>query len=222
MNSDDLQISKSCETYILHKTPFLISAFPGYIVFGETLKGQSYIHNKSIKIKYLEFNKLIVCITKFLEFVALEQKDTEKTLLSEEEHKTQLWQAFSTKINTESYKFLKFIIICESVEKELIFSLIEFNNFILMLRRCIIASLCLKDDEDELFILELIKKDEEFIITSKNCYRLAFDFVQNYLSSKCLDQKKSSFIELLRYHNEVILILKNLHEIFVEEDPQTN
>jgi hypothetical protein len=214
MNSEELLISNSCETYILQKTPLLMSAFPGFVVFGESTQGRNYVIKKCIKIKYLEFEKLIECILKFLEFVALEKKDTEVTLISEDEHKTQFWQA----IDTQSNKFLKFIIDSESEKNELIFSLVEFNNFILVLQRCIISSLCLKNDEEELFFMELVKKDEEFIIAAKNSYRLAFDFVENYLSSKCLVQKKSSFIELLRYHNKIFIIVKKLQELFVEED----
>ena len=220
MSFEELNISKSCETYVLQRTPLLMSAFPGYIVFGDTVQGQCYINQKCLKIKYFDFHKLSVCIAKFLEFVAQENKETEVISLFEED--TFFWQGFSKTFENESEKFIKFIISADAEKNELVFSLVEFNNFIFVLRRCLISCLCLKDD-DELFIFELIKNDEQFIISCKKSYNVACDFVNKYLSSRCLFQaKKAPFIELIRYHNEIFLELKKLHDIFVEEDSQTS
>ena len=219
MNSEDLQISNSCETYILSRVPFLMSSFPGYIVFGKSLQGRIYISNKCLKFSYFDYEKLFGCVIGLLSFVAEEEKTiTELTHFFKKDQESYFWQGFSKKIENKEEKFIRFVVESEFEKNELTFSLVEFNNFIFVLKRCLIASLCLKDEE-EVFVSKLINKDLDFIIRCKDSFLISHDFVSEFLKNDAsLFNKKASLIELVRYHNESICILKKLNDIFVQED----
>ena len=218
MSFEDLRITKSCESYILRRVPFLASAFPGYLVFGETNCGQSYINDKCLRLNFFDYSKLSECVLKCVQFIAEENKDTELIHIIDNQEMTYFCQGFLKTVESVSEKNIKFIISSGLKRNELIFSVIEFNNLIYVLKRCLISSLCLKDEE-ELFVTELIKNRAEFIMSCKKTYSVALDFVQNYLKSQCVaETKKASFIELIRYHNESFLVLKKLHLIFCDDD----
>lgn len=220
MSFEDLQIANSCESYILRKVPLLISAFPGFLVFGETICGQTYNKLKCLKFNFFDYSVLSDCISKCLEFVTEDKHQTERLAIIKKEV-TYFWQGFSKTIDNNTEKNIRFIISSASHESEINFSLIEFNNLIFLLKRCLLSSLCLKDEE-ETFVLELIIKDAEFIMSCKNTPLIAYEFLEKYLSSRCMVlTKKASFIELLRYHNESFLVLKKLHQICVPEDSLT-
>ena len=222
MNCEDLQISNSCETYILSKIPLLMSSFPGYIVFGRTRQGKIFINKESLKISYLNYEKLFDCVSGFLAFVAEEKNNTETINFFEKDKESYFWQGFSQIIENEQQKFIRFIVKSDSEKNELVFSLIEFNNFVFVLKRCLLSSLCLKDEE-EVIISKLIYRDADFIVTCKKSYSIAHDFITDVLKNDLpFLIKKASVIELLRYHNENILILKKLNDIFVQEDDTQN
>jgi hypothetical protein len=217
MCSEDLWIEKSCETYILKRVPFLISAFPGYLVFGQTDRGQKYEELSCLKFNFYEYSKLSDCITRSVIFIAEDNKDTNVIDICENQKVAYQWQGVLKTNDNLTEKYIKFIISNGLQSNELIFSLIEFNNLIRLIKRCILSSLCLKDEE-EVFISDLIKKDADFIISCKTTLSVASDFAESYLKSKCVRQlKKASYIELMCYHNENLLVLKNLDEIFCED-----
>jgi hypothetical protein len=222
MNFEDLQISNSCETYILLKIPFLMSSFPGYIVFGRSHQGKIFINKQCVKITYLDYQKLFDCVSGFLAFVAEEKNNTETINFYEKDKESYFWQGISQTVENEEQKFIRFIVQSDSEKNEMVFSLIEFNNFVFVLKRCLLSSLCLKDEE-EVIISKLIDRETDFIITCKKSYSIAHDFITDVLKN---DQsfliKKASLIELVRYYNESILILKKLNDIFVQEDDSQN
>ena len=74
-----------------------------------------------------------------------------------------------------------------------------------------------------MIISKLIYRDADFIVTCKKSYSIAHDFITDVLKNDLpFLIKKASVIELLRYHNENILILKKLNDIFVQEDDTQN
>ena len=220
MSFDDLQIANSCESYILRKVPFLISAFPGFLVFGETICGQTYVKQKCLKFNFFDYSILSDCISKCIEFITEDKHETERSRIIENEV-TYFWQGFSKTIDNNTEKNIRFIILSGSHQSEINFSLVEFNNLISLLTRCLLSSLCLKDEE-ETFVFELITRDTDFIMSCKNSPLIAYEFVDKYLSRRCLVlSKKASFIELIRYHNQSLLVLKTLNQICVAEDSST-
>jgi hypothetical protein len=220
MNSEELWIQKSCETYILKKVPLLLSAFPGYLVFGQSDRGQKYEELKCLKFHYYDYAKLSDSITKCVTFIANDIEETEAVIINENQNITYLWQGILKTVNNVTEKKIKFIVTNGFERNELIFSLIEFNNLISVLKRCLISSLCLKDEE-EIFFSELIKKDNEFIRSCKNTLSVAHDFIETYLKTKCIHHsKKASYIELICYYNDIFLVLKNLDQIFCDEEAQ--
>jgi hypothetical protein len=222
MNNEEFLIEKSCESYVLKKVPFLISSFPGYIVFGETYRGQVYIKNKCLKFNFFDFSTLSECILNCIKFIAEENNSTDLQPLIKNKNVTYLWQGFITNIENESEKNIKFIILNGLERHDLIFSVIEFNNFILVLKRCFLSCLCLKDKEEQ-FVNELLEKEATLIQLCKKTYSVANDFVESYLKSQCsINHKKATLIELLRYHNECFVVLKKLQEISFEEDSQSS
>jgi hypothetical protein len=217
MSREELWIEKSCETYILKRVPFLISAFPGYLIFGRTDRGQKYEDLNCLKFNFYEYSKLSDCITKCIIFIAEDNEETNTTLISENGNVAYRWQGVLKSVNNVTEKCIKFIVSNGLQSNELTFSVIEFNNLLRLIKRCVLSSLCLKDEE-EVFITDLLKKDRDFIVSCKTL-SVAYDFAEHYFKSKCLRQlKKASFIELMCYHNESFLVLKNLEEIFCNDD----
>ncbi len=102
MSFEDLQIANSCESYILRKVPLLISAFPGFLVFGETICGQTYNKLKCLKFNFFDYSVLSDCISNCLEFVAEDKHQTGRLAIIKNEV-TYFWQGFSKTIdnNTE-------------------------------------------------------------------------------------------------------------------------
>ena len=120
MNSEDLQISNSCETYILSKVPLLMSSFPGYIVFGKSLQGKVFISKKCLKFSFLDYNELFDCVSKFLTFVAEEKTVTDIISFFKKGEESYFWQGFSEKIENEEQKSIRFIVKSEFEKNELV------------------------------------------------------------------------------------------------------
>ncbi len=218
MSSEELCTEKSCETYLLKRVPYLISGFPGYLVFGLTDRGQKYEDLKCLKFNFYEYCKLSECITNCIIFIAEDSKDTNINIVIENQNVTYKWQGVLVTVNNVTEKHIKFIVSKGLKANELIFSVVEFNNLICLIKRCILSSLCLKDEE-ELFISDLLRKDIDFIRSCSRKSLVAFDYVESYFKSKCLHQfKKTSYLELMCYHNKSFLVLKNLDQIFCEDE----
>jgi len=218
MSTEELCTNKSCETYLLKKVPYLISAFPGYLVFGLTDRGQNFEDLKCLKFNFYEYCKLSECITKCVFFIAEDNKDTNINIIIENQNVVYKWQGVMVTVDNVTEKHIKFIVSNGLNTNELIFSVVEFNNLICLIKRCILSSLCLKDEE-ELFISDLLQKDIDFIQSCSRTFSVAYDYVESYFNSKCLRQlKKTSYIELMTYHNKSFLVLKNLGQIFCEEE----
>ncbi len=74
--------------------------------------------------------------------------------------------------------------------------------------------MCLKDN-DEQFILNVIKKAKTQIKACKTDDQAAFQIVKTYFREEKIDTdvKKSYYEQLLKYYNELIIIIKDLNDL---------
>jgi hypothetical protein len=99
------------------------------------------------------------------------------------------------------------------------FSLEDLNNLIYLIKRCLLASLCLKDIE-ELFFLQLIKLSEDQIVLCQKNNNIASEIVRSFLNDQEFVNhfKLSPFTNLLIYYNDIILTLKDLSSLWYNEN----
>jgi hypothetical protein len=212
-------LSQSCETYVL-ENEVLISAFPGLIVFGKTEANKHYLKNCCFKLTCFQIKKLftnIIAILAFFNDPSIHQK-CEK-IIDVEFEEIYYWQGLSVSKNNVLIKVVKF-----AIEKEqntifhIIFTLEEMNTFIHLLSRCVLGSLCLKD-EDEEFIIKLTENSISDIEASKKSEIIASKLVKTYLKQQKIEHLRNQrpLIFILQYYNEVILAIKHLTNLHFEE-----
>jgi hypothetical protein len=99
------------------------------------------------------------------------------------------------------------------------FRLEDLNNLIYLLKRCLLASLCLKDIE-ELFFLELIKLTEDQIVLCQRNNNIASEIVRSFFKDQEIVKhfKLSPFTNLIIYYNDIILILKDFSSLWYNEN----
>jgi hypothetical protein len=216
-------LSESCETYVL-ENEVLISAFPGYIVFGKTEINKRYCKESCLKFKSFEVKylfKSIIAIIAFLNNEQISQK-TEK-IIDAEENKTYYWQGATVSKENIITKLVKI-----AVEKEgetifrAIFFLKDINCLVYLVKRCLVASLCLKD-EDEEFILTVIKHSRSEILSCKLDENVSRQIVKAFLKDKKNEKtaKQKPLMELLKYYNQLILLIKDLDDLYYFNDNST-
>jgi hypothetical protein len=212
---EELFLSKSCETYVLDNE-LLISAYPAFIVFGKTEGNKCYKKHSFFKFSSFQITELLKTILLIFEFFS-NQTVNEKTekIIDISSNLTYYWQGVQILKNETLSKIVKFAI---ELEKETIFhvtfTIQEINTFVYLIQRCLLASLCLKDIEED-FILNVIKLTKLEIRASKTDDTCALKVVNKFFSEKhlCRETKQRSFIEILRYYNQILLVLKDLNDL---------
>jgi hypothetical protein len=207
-------LSQSCETYILDNE-ILISAYPGFIVFGKTEANRHYQQNRSFKFTSFEVQDLFKTIVAQVKFFSEDNTSEKIEKIIDVESITYYWQGITVTKTNFITKLVKF-----AIEKDgstifhIAFSLQNLNTFVYLVARCLLASLCLKDN-DEQFILNVIKKAKTQIKACKTDDQAAFQIVKTYFREEKIDTdvKKSYYEQLLKYYNELIIIIKDLNDL---------
>ena len=204
----ELFLSNSIERYILKRHSFVLSAFPSLIVFGEIKNGTKLLDSKCFKFRSFESKFVLVALSEIIAFFRGDQNQAKK-VFSVELNKDYYWEG-NIQRKSVTFSFKRF-----RVE----FSLEDLNNFIYLFKRCLLASLCLKDEEEQ-FILNIIEQSENEIVACKRSYDLASSFVNQFLTqSKTKDFSKSApLIEILCYYNEIILVIKDFSLLWFNEN----
>lgn len=147
--------------------------------------------------------------------------DTAKGNIKETDDEVYFWMGLTFTVNNEPKKVIKLGIEKQSITIfETIFELEEFNNLLFLFKRCLLACLCLKENE-EMFIID-IAQNESFneIVSAKKQILKAKRMVEKFLHSNAFDvlPKVSTLIEILTYYNDIIMIIKQLQSLYVEPD----
>jgi hypothetical protein len=208
-------LSKSCETYVL-ENEVILSAFPGFIVFGKTESNKYFLENCSFKLRSFQVKYLFKSIIAIFAFFSdeLVQQKTEK-IIDIDSDLIYYWQGISVTKDNNLTKAVKF-----GIEKEqnnifhVLFTLQDLNNFIFVITRCLLASLCLKD-EDEEFIMEFTKNSRNDILACKNDEVIAAKLVKFYTKNQKSENvlKQRPLIVIVQYYNELILLMKDLSDL---------
>ena len=209
-------LSNSCETYIL-ENGILISAFPGLIVFGKTESNKKYIRESAFKFNTFQVVYLFKSIVSIFGFFNDSSENKTEKIIDFSCDTVYFWRGDSvTKEDGTKIKLIKFGIEENSeILFSTIFALQNINSLTYLLKRCVISSMCLKDIEEQ-FIISVIKNPKSDIKACKTDDSIAYRFVQYFFKEKHInvDTKKASYLEILKYYNLVILLIKDLTSLY--------
>ena len=214
------RLSLSCETYAMLKTPYFMSAFPSYILFGLTHINISYERNSVFEISFSEAYKLLVNIFYIGSFF-MSELDSSNGLILEKPNEKYIWSGIVVIRNDKIEKVVKFGIEKQSqITFEICFFLEEFNNFIYLFKRCIVSCLCLKEFEEQFIVQTATNQTCETIVKAKTDLKIAKMIIDSFYEHSGYEKllNNSSLIEMLNYYNETILIVKQLHTLFTPMD----
>ena len=221
----DKRLCSSCETFALLKTPFFISAYPSYILFGKTNANIDYDKKCVFEFSFSEAYKLLLNVFYIGSFVASDLENANGKILEKSDVEYYFWSAFLIQKNNRTEKVVKLGIEKQSeITFEIIFSLEEFNNFNYLFKRCLLSSLCLKDHEEQ-FILWIVQSEScETIVLAKKDFKtgqkLIKCFYEDYICEK--PDKVTNLLEILSYYNDIILIIKQFHTLVVPLENNTS
>lgn len=216
----ETKLSLSCETFALLKTPNFISAFPSYILFGETISNIKYKENKFLKINFHEAHKVLMNIFYIGSFLSSEL-DYSKGIILKKPEEVYYWNGLTLQTEDRIEKYIKI-----GIEKqsefifEILFSAEEFNNFLFLFKRCLLASLCLKEEEEQFIIKTVETQTCETILAAKTDAQKIRSFIDQFFNNSFFEKplKLSTFTEIFIYYNDIILILKQLASLTVESE----
>lgn len=209
-------LSNSCENYILKNHSIIVAAYPSVIIFGESENGLKFKELKSLKFKSFECQLLIKTIEDIVAFFNLNEPSSKVSFFLDSTNEISYsWQGFVHKgrksINL-SLEHQKAVTFCVSLD------LFDINNLVYLIKRCLLASLCLKDIEEK-FILEVLHLTENQIRACKNNSGIAYTTVYCCITENNFShiKKTSPYVELLMYYNDVIIVIQNLFNLWFDE-----
>jgi hypothetical protein len=203
----ELHFHKSCQTKVLKKISVFLSAYPGFIVFGQTFS-KSYLEETYFKFSVFELYKLYIAIINILIYFTEVNPIISKELILQRASKiVYYWRGVTLFIDDVEEKFIIFGIEKKHSEKlEIKFSLSELHNFIKALKSTIVISLCLSEIENETIIaatkleINVLKKFKNFDHTK--------EFVQKFLSEHNYNFEDSyKLTELVIYYYDIIILI---------------
>jgi hypothetical protein len=213
-------LSNSCETYVL-ENGILISSYPSLIVFGKTESNKKYIEDSSFKFNTFQVAQLFKSIIAIVAFFNDNVEHKMEKILDFSCDTVYYWKGdLVTEEDNTKLKLIKL-----GIEKKgdilfnATFSLQNINSFVYLLNRCLISSLCLKDNEEQ-FILSAIPNSKCEIKACKTDDSIAFKIVQNFFNQKKIKAgtKRASYLEILKYYNSIILLIKDLTSLYYPND----
>ena len=220
----EVQLSLSIETFALKNCPYFISAFPSYIVFGKTTLDVKYEENKYFSLHFFEAYKWLQAIFFIGSFIASDLDDSNGVIVTTTESEIYYWTGLVMQNQDENEKHIKFGIEKNSeILFEMLFTVVEFNNFLYLFKRCLLSCLCLKDMHEQ-FILHIVETQSfnEIIAAKKSLRKTKIifdDFFKDSLFEK--PSKISSFSQIISYYNDIILIIKQLENLSFEEEDKS-
>jgi hypothetical protein len=212
----ELHFNKSLQTKVLRKLSVFLSAYPGYIVFGQTYT-KFYSQGRYFKFSVFELYKLYTAIIQILTYLTEEKPIITKGLILERDKSAKIvyyWRGISLVIDNIEEKFFAFGIENKNDQNEEIkMNLLEVHNFIQCLKSTITICLCLNNIESEIFLaasnLEINR------IIKLKAYKERKNFVSNFLAeetsySQSDLQDSFKFTELLSYYFDIVILLNKL------------
>lgn len=176
------------------------ASFPGNLVIG-AIDQETFIQNQYFEFTKSDLRNLYKAV---IEIVACIAKNTEKkdAILKKEDESIVYFWSFS---NTTVYIGIETI---STTTYKIPFSLDEFNDFVLILSKLIMPTLCLKSEP--FLLLEFVSDfpPKEFLALKD------FADVLKFLHSKKYNLFDSTFATYILYYKEILLIvsmLKSLH-----------
>ena len=154
-----------------------------------------------------KFYQTIVKILKFFTDGNVNQVNPNLFHINDEKNENYFWSAHTLAQSNESLKIVKIgIEKNDNITFEIIFQMKQFQNFFICLRKTILFCLCLQESyilfveflvEEKIDVLKKLQNDEKFVNT----------YVQNYLRKMNSFSSAKSYIFLLDYYFEIIVIL---------------
>jgi len=212
-------LSDSCENYILKKHSLIVAAFPSVIIFGN-IENTQFKQSQCFKFHSFEIKILLKVIGEIIVFFngeTLDDQLTKKNFSVELNNFIDYYWQGNLIGNKKSVVF--------SIESKgsktfsISLNLEDLNNLIFLIKRCLLASLCLKDIQEQ-FILFVIDFSENEILACKKNYSLGSNIVQRFLNElETKDNTKMApFIQILTYYNEIVLVLKDFNMLHYSEN----
>jgi len=220
----ELHFNKSCQTKVLSKLSVFLSAFPGFIVFGQTYT-KFYPKGTYFKFSVFEVYKLYIAIIKILTFLIEDEPIICEGLMLERDKSNKIvyyWRGIRLLIDGIEEKLVAFGIERKNEERvEIKMTLSELHNFIQCLKSTITICLCLNDIENDIIIaasaldIERIKKLKSF--------KERKDFVRYFLTQETNSvdenfQDSFKLTELLIYYFDIIVLLSKLSSMSQYEE----
>jgi hypothetical protein len=208
----ELTFEKSYLTNVLKVFSGFISAYSGFIVFGQTF-AKSYRKNQYFKYSVFEIYKLYIAIIQILTFFTQEEPLITSGIILDKERPQKTvyyWKGVILTINGINTKII--ILGSETEHSENNFkiemSFSELHNFIRALKAIVPMCLCLNAKETEVICATSILKIDELKKLKK--YEHAKVFVEQFLEDNTKNQETFKFIQIIHYYFEVILVLNKL------------
>ncbi len=212
------KFQNSIQTFAMLKESAFLSAFAGFLIFG--LATANGFKTKSFfKFHFCDFVRLFQEITEIVQFLGksdILQKSGELFASKESVYK---WNGITITEERDSKMFQDKIVTIFMEENnvkcfEMTFTIPQINNLFFLLSRTLFSTLCLKDIEIAL-LFEASKSSPETIISLKQDCLFAKNFVACFMSKSknASNDKKAYLIEILRYYNDLILIVHKLFRL---------
>jgi hypothetical protein len=209
------KFQNSIQTFAMYKECAFISAFAGFLIFG-IASANGFRKKSFFRFNFCDFFPLFQAITEIVQFLGNPDSLEKSGQIISFKYQTYGWKGtiLSKEIDSKIYqeKIVTLFIHQNNVMTfEMIFDIPQINNLFDLLGRILFCTLCLKDIEVEILIAAS-KTCPETIVNLKQDY----DFARNFLTSffaknpKTEEIRKAPLIELLRYYNDLIVIVQKL------------
>jgi hypothetical protein len=215
----ELQFHESCQTKVLKAFSVFISAYPGFIVFGQTFT-RYYPEKSYFKFSPFELYKLYIAIIQILTFFTEENPEKTNGIILKRSKTNKIvyfWSGRRLLIDEEEEKLVTFGIEKENSETlKINMSLSELHNFITALKSTITICLCLNDLDNEI-IFALSNLDISILQKLKD-YNETKDFVYKFMKEHNYSENQESLIQLILYYFEIIILLNKFSSMCKYEE----
>ena len=216
-----MKFSRSCKTLALKQELMFISAFPGFLVFGE-VDQIGYKDKKFFKFAFYQIFELYLALINVIKYFVLSNEvehHQQGRIIKINEKLSYYWLGKLLKINNEDEKTVIFVIELNNEKSfQLLFTSEELNDFVKTLSEMILPCLCLKNLEREL--LENASKLMTSDIVSLNNRQNSKKFVQKFLQEQIEDHDlilEPNLTDTLLYYNEITLLLQKINTLINSE-----